>query len=77
MTFEEQKRMVLELARWRLKMSANERQLYDMMAQRQKDDEEFEEQTRKELITLYQKYIPKHSKEDLEKAWEKFFKRSS
>lgn len=76
MTFEEQKRMVRDLERYRLKMTADERELYDMMAKRQKDDEDFDELTKRQLNTLYQKYFPKHTKEELEKAWERMFKKS-
>lgn len=77
MTFEEQKRMVLELARCQSKMTADEQKLYEMMAKRQKDDEDFDAQTRQQLQSLYHKYFPIHSKEELEKRWEEIFKKPS
>ncbi|MCX7983441.1 MAG: hypothetical protein N3A63_00855 [Bacteroidetes bacterium] len=75
MTFEQQKRMVRELERYRSKMTSDEKKLYDMMAKRQKDDEDFDELTCRKLEELHQKYYPKHSKEELLKAWDKLFKK--
>lgn len=74
LTYEEQKRMVLTLERYRQKMTQEERRIFDMMVKRQKDDEDFDEGTRKQLVALYQKYFPKHSKDELNKAWDQLFK---
>jgi len=76
MTFEDQKRMVQELTRCMSKMNAEEKRAFDMMVKRQKDDEDFDELTRQQLTKLYEKYFPKHSKEELEKAWDRLFKNS-
>ena len=74
MTHEEQKKMIEALKRHIYKMDAKERSDFEMMVQRDKDDEDFDEFTRHALEALYSKYLPKRSKEELERAWKKFLK---
>ncbi len=73
MTSEQQKRMVQELARFRTKMNAQEREKYDMMVKRQKDDEDFDSLTQNDLESLYNKFLKKHSKDELNRRWDQLF----
>jgi hypothetical protein len=54
-----------------MKMSGEERLAFEMMAKRDRDDEELDSLTMAKLRQLQAKYFPKHSKQDLENAWNK------
>jgi uncharacterized protein (DUF2236 family) len=71
MTSAEQHKMVQRLKQVMKKMSPNERQSFEMMAKRDKDDEDLDTLTMAKLEQLYMKFFPKHSKEDLEDKWKK------
>jgi hypothetical protein len=74
MTSVEQNKMVQKLKSVLMKMSADERRSFEMMAKRDRDDEELDSLTMTKLKQLHGKYFPKHSKQDLEDAWKKLAK---
>jgi hypothetical protein len=71
MTGVEQHRMVRELMTRMMKLNARERQQFEMIIKRDKDDEDLDSFTLSQLKTLHEKYFPKKSKQDLEDAWKK------
>jgi hypothetical protein len=71
MTSVEQRKMVQRLKQVMMKMSSDERRSYDMMAKRDRDDEELDSLTMTKLKQLHEKFFPKQSKEALEDKWNK------
>jgi hypothetical protein len=71
MTSVEQRKMIQKLKSVVMKMSADERRVFEMMAKRDRDDEELDSLTMARLRQLQGKFFPKHSKQDLEDAWNK------
>jgi hypothetical protein len=71
MTSVEQRKMVQRLKLKTAKMTPQEHREYDMMAKRDKDDEDLDVLTMTKLRQMYAKYFPKHSKDSLEDAWSK------
>ena len=74
MTSVEQRKMIQKLKPVVMKMSADERRAFEMMVKRDHDDEELDSLTMAKLKQLHGKFFPKHSKEDLEDAWNKLSK---
>lgn len=74
MTSVEQRKMIQKLKPVVMKMSADERRGFEMMVKRDHDDEELDSLTMAKLKQLHGKFFPKHSKEDLEDAWNKLAK---
>lgn len=74
MTSVEQRKMIQRLKSVTGKMDAGERQAFEMMAKRDRDDEELDSLTMAKLKQLHSKYFPKHSQQDLEDAWNKLAK---
>jgi len=54
-----------------MKMSSGERQSFEMMVKRDRDDEELDSITMTKLKQLHEKYFPKNTKESLEDRWNK------
>jgi hypothetical protein len=71
MTSVEQRKMIQRLKPVIMKMSADERRSFEMMAKRDHDDEELDSLTMVKLKQLLSKYFPKNSKQNLEDAWNK------
>jgi hypothetical protein len=71
MTSVEQRKMIQKLKAMIMKMSAEERLIYEMMAKRDHDDEELDSLTMTKLKQLQVKFFPKHSKQDIDSAWNK------
>ena len=71
MTSVEQRKMIQKLKSVVIKMSAEERRAFEMMANRDRDDEELDSMTMAKLKQLQAKFFPKHSKQDIESAWNK------
>ena len=74
MTSVEQRKMVEKLKSVVMKMGADERREYEMMVKRDRDDEELDSLTMTKLKQYHSKFFPKHSKNDLEDAWNKLAK---
>jgi hypothetical protein len=71
MTSVEQHKMVQQLKQKTSKMKPEERRMFEMMAKRDKDDEDLDTLTFAQLKQLHQKFYPKHSKVELEDRWKK------
>ena len=71
MTSVEQRKMIQRLKQVTLRMSSSERQVFDMMAKRDHDDEELDSLTMARLKQLHAKFYPAHSKQGVEDAWKK------
>ncbi len=71
MTAVEQHRMVQELKSRLMKLNVQERQQFEMIAKRDKDDEDLDSFTLTKLKRLHEKYFPKQSKKKLDDAWGK------
>jgi hypothetical protein len=71
MTSVEQRKMIQKLKPIVMKMNADERRAFEMMAKRDRDDEELDLLTMTKLKQLQVKFFPKHSKQDLEDVWNK------
>lgn len=71
MTSVEQRRMLDDLRRFVRNMDKEERFVYEMMVKREKDDEQLDALTLRELEMLHAKYVPRRSKESIENAWRK------
>lgn len=71
MTAVEQHRMVQELKSRLMKLNVQERQQFEMIAKRDKDDEDLDSFTLAKLKQLHEKYFPKQSKKKLDDAWGK------
>lgn len=57
MTHIEQHKIILELREYEGKMSRQEQETFRMFVKRDKDDEDIDEVSRKQLMQLYQKYV--------------------
>ena len=71
MTSAEQRKMIQKLKPVFMKMNIDERRTFEMMAKRDRDDEELDLLTMTKLKQLLGKYFPKNSKQGLEDAWKK------
>lgn len=71
MTSVEQRKMIQRLKGSVTKLTSEERPVFEMMAKRDRDDEELDSQSMQKLVNLYEKYFPKKSKEALEEKWNK------
>jgi hypothetical protein len=71
MTSVEQRKMIQRLKQAMAKMTSDERQAFEMMSKRDRDDEELDSLTMAKLKQLHIKYFPKHSKQSVEDAWKK------
>jgi hypothetical protein len=71
MMFSEQQKMVEELRGYIAKMDRREREDFEMMVKRGKDDEQYDLLTQARLTTLHQKYVPRRSKADLDVMWKR------
>ena len=71
MTSVEQRKMIQKLKTVVIKMSVEERRAFEMMAKRDHDDEELDSLTMAKVKQLQAKFFPKHSKQDIESAWNK------
>jgi hypothetical protein len=71
MTSVEQRKMIQKLKSIVVKMSSEERRTFEMMAKRDRDDEELDSLTMTKLRQYHATYFPKHSKQDIEDAWNK------
>lgn len=71
MTSVEQQKMIQQLKLMKTKMNSDERQMFEMMAKRDHDDEDLDSLTMGKLRQLHAKFYPKHSKQDIEDKWKK------
>jgi len=71
MTSVEQHKMVQRLKQVVMKMKPDDRRAFEMMAKRDRDDEELDVLTMAKLQELYAKFYPMHSKESLEEKWKR------
>jgi hypothetical protein len=72
----EQKKIIQALKCVIKKMSFEERQIFDMMVKRDKDDEDLDVLTQRKLDQLHAKYLPKKSKSEIEVSWQKLISKS-
>ena len=71
MTRNDQHKLIQELRYHSGKMSREEGYSFEMILKRDKDDEDLDVASEKMLITLYEKYVKKKSKQDIEEMWKK------
>ncbi|HVN47957.1 MAG TPA: hypothetical protein VMU30_03950 [Bacteroidota bacterium] len=71
MTAVDQHRMVQEIKSRYMKLNAQERKQFDMIAKRDRDDEDLDSFSLAQLRQMHTKYFPKLSKQDLDDAWKK------
>jgi uncharacterized protein (DUF2236 family) len=71
MTSVEQRKMVQRLKQVMMKMKSDDRQSFEMMLKRDRDDEELDSLTMEKLKQLHAKFFPKNTKEALEDKWKK------
>lgn len=67
----EQKKKIEKLKSLMKKMTLGERQAFEMMVKRDKDDEDLDVLTQRKLDQLYGKYLHKKSKHEIEDNWKK------
>jgi hypothetical protein len=68
---EQQHKMVLSLRERQNVMSGEDREAFAMMLKRDKDDEELDSITLRELNRMLEQYVKRRSREDLESRWKK------
>jgi hypothetical protein len=71
MTSVEQRKMVQRLKQVMTKMNSEERRSFEMMAKRDRDDEELDALTMQQLKHMFARFIPQNSKQSLEDKWKK------
>jgi hypothetical protein len=71
MTSVEQRKMVQRLKQVMTKMNSEERRSFEMMAKRDRDDEELDSITMQKLKQMFTKFFPQNSKQALEDKWKK------
>ena len=69
MTSVEQRKMVQRLKQVMMKMNSSDRQSFEMMVKRDRDDEELDSLTMAKLKQLHEKFFPKNTKQALEDKW--------
>jgi hypothetical protein len=74
MTSVEQRKMVQQLKQVMIKMNQDEHRMMEMIARRDRDDEELDSISFIKLKQLHAKFYPKHSKAELEDRWKKMTK---
>ena len=58
MTHEEQHKMILEVKEYEWKMKRTDQERFAMFLKRDKDDEDLDDISKKQLRTLYETYVP-------------------
>jgi len=58
MTHEEQHKMILEVKEYEWKMKRTDQERFAMFLKRDKDDEDLDEISKKQLRALYETYVP-------------------
>jgi hypothetical protein len=71
MTSVEQRKMVQRLKQVMTKMNSEERRSFEMMAKRDRDDEELDSLTMQKLKQMFVKFFPQNSKQAIEDKWKK------
>jgi hypothetical protein len=71
MKIEEQHRMIATLRDHRSAMDRHDDAAFEMLAMRDRDDEELDAIALRTLNELYAKHVAKHSREELEARWKK------
>jgi hypothetical protein len=71
MTSVDQRKMVQRLKQVMMKMTSSERQSFEMMVKRDRDDEELDSLTMAKLKQLHEKFFPRNTKQTLEEKWNK------
>ena len=77
MTFVEQRQMIEALRLRKGAMAVREREEFEMMEKRQKDDEQLDDLTLRRLEALHEKYVPKRSRASIDDAWAKLTRGSN
>lgn len=67
----EQKKKIEALKRITKRMNSEERQAFEMMLKRHKDDEDLDVLTQRRLDQIHEKYLHKRTKQEIEGAWKK------
>ncbi len=67
----EQRKKIDALKRIVKRMNSEERQAFDMMLKRHKDDEDLDVLTQRKLEQIYEKYLHKRTKQEINLAWKK------
>ncbi len=68
---DQQHKMVLSLRERQNVMSGEDKAAFAMMVKRDKDDEELDSIALRELNRMFEQYVKKRSREDLESRWKK------
>jgi hypothetical protein len=71
MTSVEQRKMVQRLKQVMTKMNSEERRSFEMMAKRDRDDEELDSLSMQQLKQMFARFFPQNSKQALEDKWKK------
>ena len=71
MTRVEQHKMIHDLRGYQARMSRDDRAAFDVLLQRDKDDEDLDVPSLKKLEDLYARYAKRKSKEEIEARWKK------
>lgn len=67
----DQQRLIKDLESYTVKMNREEKDLFDMLRKRDKDDEELDNLAVQKLQALHDKFLSHRSKQDLEEWWNK------
>ncbi len=68
---DEQHKMIAALEEQRGKMTQKEKDAYDVLLKRDRDDEDLDAESLQRLTDLYRHYVMKRTREDLEARWKK------
>jgi hypothetical protein len=71
MTSVEQRKMVQRLKQMMTKMNSEECRSFEMIAKRDRDDEELDSLTMQQLKRIFARFFPQNSKQTLEDKWKK------
>ncbi len=71
MTKDEQHRLIESIRQHRSRMNKEEGAAFDMLAKRDRDDEDLDAISRRKLNEMYATHVAKRSREELEEKWKK------
>jgi hypothetical protein len=71
---DEQHKMIVSLREHKHAMNSGDKESFEMMVKRDRDDEDLDSIALQQLHTLYERYVKKRSKEELEGQWKKLTK---
>jgi hypothetical protein len=71
MTRSEQQKIIQDLRYYARSMSREDLETFEMLSKRDRDDEDLDRLSEKELLELHERYVQRKTKKEIEERWKK------